>query len=356
MINIAVGIPTLNEASNIVELTRKIDFYASQLKINIIIINSDNSSLDNTAELFRSVKTANRKISLSTVKTGKGRNVRKILKEVVKNNIDYCFLIDGDVKSLEIDWLKKHVDSAKKGSDYVVPNYARYLQEGNTTNHFVYPALSSITNQQSPRQPIAGDFGLSKKFTTAFVQYPWSNCVLGYGIDIHMTMFALSGGFKVREIALDKKIHKPSFGKMVEIFHNEACAYFSARETMKFNNINFVSSKKQQLLDGPSIAKSQITIRRQEARQLFAVANNICQDQYEQLPIYLSSKDWAEILIKHEKQVAKMKPEIIANSLCPYFLVRTISYLEDAKNSSIAQQIIDTQLRVIYKKYAEARL
>ncbi|MGR5914502.1 glycosyltransferase [Bacillus pacificus] len=61
---IAIGIPTYNEAKNISKLTQLIDCVAVKIGLEIVIINADNNSPDNTATIFTSVKTLNKKYLL----------------------------------------------------------------------------------------------------------------------------------------------------------------------------------------------------------------------------------------------------------------------------------------------------
>ncbi|MCX6729199.1 MAG: glycosyltransferase [Candidatus Saccharibacteria bacterium] len=213
---IAVGIPTFNEAQNIAELTQKIDNFASELGLEILIINSDNSSPDNTSGIFKLVETRCRKVALKTQGKGKGKNIKCIMEYIIRSDVDYCLFVDGDVSSLDKTWLEKHIEMANKDFDYVVPEYARYLQEGNTTNHFVYPTLHYLTDRKSPKQPIAGDFGVSNKLAKHFLTLHWSASNFRYGVDTFMTMYALGDSFKVGEISLNKKIHNPSFNKMID--------------------------------------------------------------------------------------------------------------------------------------------
>ena len=83
---LVIGIPTLNEADNIAHLVSKIDATAKKLGISIVIINSDNNSPDNTAEIFSKTKTECKKISLQTSEKGKGLNIFKILEATLSLN------------------------------------------------------------------------------------------------------------------------------------------------------------------------------------------------------------------------------------------------------------------------------
>ena len=46
----------------------------------------------------------------------------------------------------------------------------------------------------------------------------------------------------------------------------------------------------------------------------------------------------------------------IAKSLCPFFLIRVTSYLKEAKDSKIAENIITKQTKLIYNEYSRANI
>ncbi|MDR2338205.1 MAG: glycosyltransferase family 2 protein [Deltaproteobacteria bacterium] len=225
---LVVGIPTLNEADNIADLTAKIDAAAQELGIDIFIINADSSSEDFTSKMFLETGTRCKKISIINKEDGKGRNIYSIIKEAVSlDNIEGLMLIDGDITSFSTNWLSSFYQSLKKNNDYIIPVYARNFQEGNATNHFFYPLLYAHTNGNAPRQPIAGDFGLSHKMLDFLMSKAvWHKFCFEYGIDIFLTLQALYNSLKVSEVKLEAKCHKPSFDKMIKIFSGEATSYY----------------------------------------------------------------------------------------------------------------------------------
>ena len=235
---LVIGIPTLNEADNIAHLVSKIDATAKKLGISIVIINSDNNSPDNTAEIFSKTKTECKKISLQTSEKGKGLNIFKILEATLSlNGLEGLALIDGDVTSFSDEWLEKfYVYITQKHYDFIIPVYSRNWQEGNATNHFFYPLLYAMTNGRAPRQPICGDFGLSGKLIEHVLKIQRHEYMYRYGIDIFLTLQAMSGVFKVCEIKLGEKTHKPSFPKMKEIFLGEASCWYEIIKNMQHIN------------------------------------------------------------------------------------------------------------------------
>ncbi|HVC36015.1 MAG TPA: glycosyltransferase [Candidatus Dormibacteraeota bacterium] len=354
---IAVGIATFNEAENLAALVKKIDAYAITIGEPVTIINCDNSSPDGTAKIFQGIKTTNPKISLSTSQTGKGRNVRTILECVVKLGFTYCMLIDGDVTSLERSWLESHVAAAKLNIDFVVPNYSRYMHEGNTTNHLLYPLLFYLTAGNVPRQPIAGDFGIARAFALYLCSLPWSGATLRYGVDVFMTMQALFGSFTVQEIALPKKIHKPSFEKMIGIATDEMESYYQARAVLQSTQpIRFTPSTTDwTLLDSPGIDDYKLQARRTEAKELQIISGTPFSDQYPKLPEKLSATEWADILLLHEQHVGDYSANMLARSICPFYLIRVVTYLESIRNAADAVSSINDQTAIIKKTLGSLR-
>lgn len=360
---IAVGIPSFNEADNIAQLVGIIDRAALLLDEPVLIINADNSSEDGTAEIFRATPTRNRKVSLTTPQRGKGRNIRCILDYIIENEISYCFFVDGDMTSMETDWLQKQCAEAGRGADYVVPNYARNLQEGNATNHLFFPALNYFSQGQAPHQPVAGDIGISSKFARYLKRLPWHRSTLGYGVDIFSTMHALFGGYKVVEISLDRKIHKPGYGKMLTIFEESATSYFVARNTIKaYRNVHFTreQSKPLVLLPGDPLPEREIAERARYARTLLTrnAHASLCPWQhFSQMESEgIDASTWASILVAHEKQVGLTDGATIARSLLPYYLLRVTHYLREATAPDRAEQALAAQTALIAARYAQAGL
>ena len=334
---IAIGIPSYNESDNIAKLVTSIDTAASNLNMDIILINADNSSPDMTAEHFKATKTRSEKISLITIQKGKGYNIKAIIDFITtRDDISYCLFVDGDITSFESDWLTKHSDSNEKKYDYVIPNYSRNMQEGNTTNHFIYPLLFSLTNGNAPYQGIAGDFGISKKFADHLSQKVWPKSSLGYGVDIFMTLQALFGDMRINEIELNRKIHKPSFDKMVGMFRQVAESYYETYENLALtNDSNFDRQKdnKLTLLTGRDIPKDMIKERRKTALELYT-ANEMNGLHICDLPenYNLGPEEWVEIVASHETNRRKYTPSQLAVSLTPFYLLRVITYFNTVKN------------------------
>ena len=360
---IAIGIPTFNEADNIRHLVEDIDRAALALGEPVIIVNADNASNDGTAEIFRSTCTTNEKVSLITEEKGKGWNVRCILDYITAHAIAYCFLVDGDVTSMEPEWLKKHILQAHRGADYVVPNYARYMQEGNATNHVFFPLLNYLSKGRAPYQPIAGDIGISSRLATHLKSVPWHHSTFGYGVDIFITMHALFHGFNVVEIGLGKKIHKPSYEKMITIFEEEVTSYFDARKNIgRYNSVNFTREEDRpfSLLQGDPLSIEVIEARAAYAKTLLMenADTSICVWPRSLLEgqCGLDVHMWSNVLAEHEKKRFRFAASALAKSLLPFYLLRVVAYLREVNTARDAEMALAYQTALIAERFAQAGL
>ena len=217
---IAVCLPSYNESENIINITKKIDKYLKKYSsdFDIYIVNCDNNSSDHTNDLFNSVDTNSKKISIIYPEKGKGYNLLNFFKFARDNKIDYALTIDSDVVSLEQQWVDSFLTALINDKyDYVVPIYKRSRFEGSTTNHFAFPLVYSITGYKI-RQPIAGDFGFNKKFIECIYNKPYNHSITQYGIDIYMTLIACCNQLKIKQIKLKEKKHNPSYSKIENMF------------------------------------------------------------------------------------------------------------------------------------------
>lgn len=219
MKKIAVCVPTYNEADIIEKTVKKIDqglkYYNPTYET--YIVNCDNS-IDETGKIFQNIKTKSKKIYIKSDEIGKGINLIKFFKFCKEKSIDYAVTLDADVISMKDKWIKEFLDKLiNENINYVVPSYKRSRFEGSTTNQFAYPLLYALTGKKI-RQPIGGDFAFDKNYIDYIVKKPVNDSIKKYGIDIFMTLNAVYGNFNIISIELDKKIHKPSFSKMYNMF------------------------------------------------------------------------------------------------------------------------------------------
>ncbi len=215
MRRIVVGIPTLDEAATIAHVVRSADeglkLIAARFgPIEAKIVNSDSLSQDGTPRIFSEQPTSFPKQQVSTSGSpGKGKNVRRLLDIAAAFEADCLLLLDGDLYSIRPAWLPAFVSPIfEEGADFVCPRYQRNRFEGGITNHLCVPLIYSVFGRYV-RQPIAGDFGLSRRFIDLARSAPWPAAADHYGVDITLTKTAIEASCRLAEARLDQKVHRP---------------------------------------------------------------------------------------------------------------------------------------------------
>ena len=228
--DLIVGIPSYNEADNIANVVKQVDNGLAKyfIKYKAVIINVDNNSSDGTKEAFLNVKTKTPKIYISTPPgvIGKGNNFYNLFNYTLKLNALAVTVIDADIKSITPNWVKWLFEPILKGYDYATPVYSRCEYDGSITNHICYPMIYGLLGYNI-RQPIGGDFSFSSQLAEYWLGRKWHKTTRKYGIDIFMTMNAILGGFKIAQVGLGAKIHKPSAPKLGPMFYQVVDTLFN---------------------------------------------------------------------------------------------------------------------------------
>ena len=117
-------------------------------------------------------------------------------------------VVDSDLRSITPEWIDLLLRPVlHSGYDFVAPYYHRHKYDGTITNSIVYPLTRALYGQRV-RQPIGGDFGVSRRLFTRYLERgDWETDVARYGIDIWMTTIAMAEGFHVCQSFLGAKLH-----------------------------------------------------------------------------------------------------------------------------------------------------
>lgn len=220
---IAIGIPSYNESDTIRFVINQVDqgltrFYNAE---DSLIVNLDSSSPDDTKKVFLQTPTRSKKIYLSTP-PGKGLSLISFFRFCLENEISYIATVDADLKSITPEWVRELLNPIiNEGFEFTLPVYARNRFEANITNHFAFPSIYATYGVEM-RQPLAGEFGYHPQFCKYLLQQKRHTSTNRYGIDIFMCCHALIGGFKIKEVILGRKIHRPSFYHMEPTFRQVA--------------------------------------------------------------------------------------------------------------------------------------
>ena len=125
-LDLAVGIPSYNEADNIEFVVRQV---ATGLEkyfpdLNTVIINADNFSQGGTKDAFIAADSGRiPKVYLSTpagVK-GKGNNFRNLFNYLLPYHPKAVVVVDADLRSIRPEWVRYLGRTVFKGFDFVTP-------------------------------------------------------------------------------------------------------------------------------------------------------------------------------------------------------------------------------------------
>lgn len=363
---IVVIIPTLNEADSIEFVTKTIDKGFRKLSGNPdgIIVNSDGGSADKTSEVFLRTDThfPKKVITYNGKRVGKGRNVFEVLKSF-HNSADYFLMIDGDITSIETSWVSKFLNPLlSKDADLVVPVYKRNRYEGNTTNHFSSPLICACFGENIA-QPIAGDFAFTKKLAKKIYASFSVDSDYGYGVDTLITWTTLLSQSKIKQIKLGRKIHKPSFPKIVPMFGQVCFSTISLlnknRESVKkkldskkkqsFNILEviddtyFKAPTTKQIAEVEDIAHK--LIRKQKKLDTIPTGENIGSLDMYKWTNFLSK--YIDIILK--KRFKKNEINSLTESITAHYLLRVLSYFKEIENLSAKEidQLLITQKQLL---------
>lgn len=174
-----------------------------------LILCVDGFSTDETKKRFGEVETkADKKFLTEKGKKGKGSAVKTILQKAKEHRSEAVVLIDGDFISFSEDVIHKLLSPVLKGqADVVIPHYVKDKNDLILSNHLFYPLTKAL--YQSPiKQPLAGDFGLSRKASLKLLQskfFPYD-----HGVDIFITLTGLCESLKTAEVKMGVKDHSSS--------------------------------------------------------------------------------------------------------------------------------------------------
>lgn len=227
---IVVILPSKNESDNIVNITRVVDTGLAEYfpEMSAIILNVDSCSTDGTANLFAGCNTVTPKkqIILPPKYMGKGYNLKAGIEHALSLNAQCIITLDTDVRSAEPIWVSKMANGVLTGDHHLmVPIYKRNRYEGNTTNHFSSPIIYACWGRDI-QQPIGGDFAISPTLARHFIDGFKIAEDFQYGVDTLLTWTALAHNLEVGQTQLGRKIHNPSFGKIVNMFQQVAATTF----------------------------------------------------------------------------------------------------------------------------------
>lgn len=173
------------------------------------IVVSDGFSSDRTVELaklFQPYNGIKKLVVEDMVEGGKGAGVRTIVEVAEEMDAKAIALLDGDLLSVKPEWIREFMTPILFGrAGLVIPYYIRDKYDGVITNNLAYPFTRALYGFDI-RQPLAGEFGLSKRLYRMLREhplFPWD-----FGIDIFIVTSAIANNVSIKEGIYSIKIHE----------------------------------------------------------------------------------------------------------------------------------------------------
>ncbi|MBS3817898.1 glycosyltransferase [bacterium] len=213
--DIVVGIPCLNNDATI---SHVIDMVSEGLakyykNLRTVLIISDGGSTDDTREVAKDKSIhpfIEKIITIYRGIPGKGSALRMIFESASSLKAKVCVLCDADLRSINPEWVRTLAEPVlTHGHDFVAPVYTRYKYDATITNNIAYNLIRALFGKRV-RQPIGGDFGLSKDMINFYFYCSrdvWVTDIARFGIDIWMTTSAIMNDVSICEAYLGSKVH-----------------------------------------------------------------------------------------------------------------------------------------------------
>jgi glycosyltransferase involved in cell wall biosynthesis len=211
--DIVIGIPSYFSGSSIVHVIQSVAEGLSRYygDSKAVIMVSDGGSTDDSREIANLVQIHSYNIEkIVTIYRGipgKGSGLRAVFEVAEFLHAKAVAVFDSDLVSIKPEWVRNVIEPVMDGYDLVAPYYRRFKLDGTITNTVAYNLTRALYGLRI-RQPIGGDFGISKRLIKLFMdQDVWETDAARFGIDIWMTTTAIVHGFRICQARLGIKVH-----------------------------------------------------------------------------------------------------------------------------------------------------
>jgi glycosyltransferase involved in cell wall biosynthesis len=378
--DLAIGIPSINEAPTISNVVSQIDRGLAEYypRSRAIIVNVDNNSTDATKEIFLAIKTQADKKYITTAPgiRGKGYNLLNFFIFAHDCQVQAAATFDADLESITPKWLPAFINPLLDGYDFIYPLYARGKFDGINTGQVCYPIITGIFGVRI-RQPIAGDFGFSQKYIEFLATNKMPDQAKTFGIDIHLSTQAVLNKYKCAGVTLGRKVHRrrdrATLGPMAQ---NVANSLFSQikinlnrlRQITEISNPDIISA----ITDSASCPPFPAKIN-ELANIFFLNFNNhrIIYQKYlpvkdydlldkmlnRKIEIFINSEMWCDLIYSLIKAFIKETGEetAITNSILPLFFAKLVSFIKetDGMNNDETDKYLDNQAQIFFNKRSQ---
>ena len=381
-VDIMVGVLGKNVEPTILNVLKVVNeglyrYFPNLRKAIVVSTAESDDSTDDAVNLFQTYDTISKIVTHDIAPLGKGAGVYTIFEIAHQTQAKCVVLLDGDLLSVKPAWIEAIANPIVYGrADLTVPYYIRDKNDGVITNNLVYPFTRALYGIDI-RQPIAGEFGLSKNLYEMLRTHPLFPP--GFGVDIFIVTAAAAEGMYVKESLFSLKIHEstthylepekflvPMFRKVTSTMFELADHYEhywrnrSAMWRSKHYRESFSQKPIPVNVDINQIIenfKSDYTQTRNEIARF--LPENILQqlDQVTRGENEFNSETWAEIVYRYAAQYKHVKTNetdknVFIDTLKTLWLGRFGSYAKEVENMDIneAEKVIQNQAKIFEDK------
>jgi hypothetical protein len=222
-VDILVGLPSYNHAATVGQVVQTIRAGLLQFfpRKRAVIINVDGGSTDGTQDLVRaaSINDLGQSNGLRTLRTfhsistshdggpSSGKAIHTLLAAADLLQASTCAIFAPDSTSIEPTWVERLLQPVlHDGQDLVLPLYRRHKFDGLLVRNLVYPMTRAVFGERL-REPYPSDFAFSGGLGAHFFGLDnWSNEVGCTGVELLLTISAVTNQFKVAQTFLGTKL------------------------------------------------------------------------------------------------------------------------------------------------------
>ena len=271
--------------------------------------------------------------------------------------------------SVKPEWIKSFLDQVlKKRIDFITPMYSRHEYDGTITNNICYPLVAGLLGINI-RQPIGGDFAFSRKLSDCLLSKDWSPAIRHYGVDIFMTLHTIIGEFKMCQVGLGEKVHKPSAPKLGPMFTQVVNTAFGILLSNKDKWVIESGSKDLPIYGKGKMGKPQeLAVNykgmKEASRYEFSINKRILgrglssdvysrlEHMYKKGKIKIDADLWSKIIydVLHAYDTTDMGPDLV-EALKSLYFGRSLTFIKDTMDMTYqeSEEEIKKQAKVFVK-------
>ena len=287
-VDILVGLPTHNNAKTVDSIVHTIrtGILRGFPRERAVIINADGGSRDGTPELITgvSIDDVRRAPSVYALRTlhaistiyastpQSGVALRTILAAAELLRAKACVVISPESDNITPEWVSNLLRPIyNDGFDLVSPTYRRHKFDGLLMTNLLYPMVRSLYGVRI-RESYMPEFGFSGRLGSQFLgQNRWNEGIDEDGIELRLTLAAVTGGFRICQSFLGKKNSvERHAADLVPALRQSVGVLFSALEP-DFQVWSGVSGSRELPTNGSTqeLALDPLRVNRKRLREMF---------------------------------------------------------------------------------------